>query len=121
MRFVECGLTEQERADAIAELDLLAAEAKAEDERQQFVLDQVKASFSENAYAELLEYIAECSSVHSFHITDTPEGHGQDDGAAWGKQFVNQTTNGGYTGDEFAGTVSIPLGNGKYFQFGYSM
>ena len=35
--------------------------------------------------------------------------------------WVNQTTDGGYTGDEFAGTVSVKISKDKYLQFSYSM
>ena len=35
--------------------------------------------------------------------------------------WVNQTTNGGYIGDEFAGTISIKIQDDKYFQFHYYM
>lgn len=35
--------------------------------------------------------------------------------------WVNQTTNGGYTGDSFAGTVSIKLKKGKFLELDYSM
>lgn len=56
-----------------------------------------------------------------YQIAGTPIGREQDEEGPWGKHFVNQTTNGGYTGDEYAGTVSIPLGDGRFFQFGYSM
>jgi hypothetical protein len=35
--------------------------------------------------------------------------------------WVNQTTNGGYTGDEFAGTICIEIGENEYLKYNYSM
>ena len=34
-------------------------------------------------------------------------------------EFCNQTTNGGYTGDEYAGELYYPLPNGKYMEISY--
>lgn len=35
-------------------------------------------------------------------------------------QYVNQTTNGGYTGDEFSGDLYFPLPDGKYMKVYYN-
>ncbi len=35
--------------------------------------------------------------------------------------YVNQTTNGGYEGDDFAGEVYIPLPDKTFLEFSYSM
>lgn len=34
--------------------------------------------------------------------------------------YVNQTVNGGYTGDEYSGTVTYPLPNGEFVKINYS-
>jgi len=36
-------------------------------------------------------------------------------------EYIKQTINGGYTGDEFAGTCAIKISDKEYFQFNYSM
>lgn len=36
-------------------------------------------------------------------------------------EYVNQTTNGGYTGDTFAGSVYIPITSSLYIHFEYWM
>ncbi len=35
--------------------------------------------------------------------------------------WVNQTTDGGYSGDSYAGTCDIKISEGKYLRFSYSM
>jgi hypothetical protein len=72
-------------------------------------------------YEVILGELKECSYTFDYKFAAIPRGHEQNDGASWGNTFVNQTTNGSHTGDEYAGTVSIPLGDGRFFQFGYSM
>lgn len=34
-------------------------------------------------------------------------------------EYINQTTNGGYTGDEFAGTIYFPLSDTQYLAMSY--
>ena len=76
---------------------------------------------SAEVFADIVEELTAGGYMFEYRIASAPKGREQDDGAAWGKHYVNQTTNGGFIGDDYAGTVSIPLGGGRYFQFVYSM
>ena len=59
---------------------------------------------------------------HSPTIVDEKKGDKQDTHYdIITEEWVNQTTNGGYTGDEFAGTVYFKLNNDKYLQISYNM
>ncbi|WP_298151153.1 hypothetical protein [Flavobacterium sp.] len=112
-------LTESDRR-LMAEHDAaLIEEERAEAEQKEAVLKAVQALVPVTVYAEILDELTD-GYTFDYTITATPLGKKQDDGAAWGPHFVNQTTNGGYTGDEYSGTVSIPLGDGRFFQFGYA-
>lgn len=83
------------------------------------VLNEVKELVSEEFYTDLIDYM--CNSYnHSFSITDEVGGEPQDEGLLF-TPFVYQSCNGGYTGDDFAGEIFIPLGNNKFFKFHYSM
>jgi hypothetical protein len=114
-------LTKQDRA-AMAETDaLLLAEQQAEGQKSCAVLAEVECVVSAEVYAAILAELMENSHTFDYKIAMAPIGREQDDDAPWGKHFVHQTTNGGYTGDDYAGTVSIPLGDGRFFQFGYAM
>lgn len=114
-------LTEQDRA-AMAGMDaLLLAEEQAEKQKRRAVLAEVESVVHANVYAAILSELADSSYTFDYKIAAAPIGREQDEGAAWGVHFVNQTTNGGHSGDEYSGTVSIPLGDGRFFQFGYSM
>ncbi|MYM92462.1 hypothetical protein [Duganella vulcania] len=107
---------------AMAGMDAqILAEERAEEQRRQQVLAEVKSLVSKEVYAEIICELTECCYTFGYEITAQPAGALQDNGAGWGQHYVNQTTNGGMSGDEYAGTVAIPVGEGRFFQFGYAM
>lgn len=68
-----------------------------------------------------------------YEIVDKPKGHKQEidieesnfdtipeEYSFLTHQYVNQTTNGGYTGDEFSGDLYFPLPDGKYMKVYYN-
>lgn len=114
----------------LSEEDLVAMRAadtammeheRAEEAKRQSVLAEVRGIVSAEVYAAIQEELADSGFTFDYQIAGTPIGQEQDEEAPWGKHFVNQTTNGGYSGDDYEGTVSIPLVDGRFFQFGYSM
>ncbi|MDH4602401.1 hypothetical protein [Pseudomonas syringae] len=100
-------------ADIARELDELHA-------ANQIVLDQVQAMVSPEAFKQITDTLCDSSYTHGYLIADQPMGEPQDDGFLLGDVYVDQTTNGGITGDEYAGTMSMPLTAGRYFQFCYA-
>jgi hypothetical protein len=102
--------------------ELIELERK-EDENKKNVLEYVKSQLNNDEYEDVL-FSIECSEyTYDYIITNKPKGNYQEesDFNALKGQWVNQTTNGGYLGDEFAGTISIQLNEKEYFQFSYSM
>lgn len=87
------------------------------------VLAIVSGKVSKGEYQDILVVIEESDHTFDYKIVSEPKGNYQSDEElkVLGGMWVNQTTNGGYTGDEFAGTISIELPNKEYFQFSYSM
>ena len=118
---VEFKISEADRAAMAAAGAAQIEHERAEEAKRQSVLEEVRRIVSDEVYSEIVAELTEDGYTFDYIIASAPIGREQDDGAAWGKHFVNQTTNGSYTGDEFAGTVSIPLGDGRFFQFDYSM
>lgn len=117
----EYEISEADRA-ALAGMDaLIMKEEQEEEQRRQAVLAEVKSVVSGQVYTEVLQEIEERCHAFDHQIAAEPVSEAQDDGASWGTTFVNQITNGGYTGDMFGGTLSIPLGDGRFPQFGCSM
>jgi len=114
-------LTEEDAAAMAGMEKQMMEEMTKESQRQQDVLAAIKEVVKPEVYDEIITEIQSDGYTFDFKIADAPIGTEQDDGASWGKHFVNQTTNGGFTGDEYAGTVSIPLGDGRFFQFSYTM
>jgi len=96
-------------------------DAELEKRRNGAVLAEVRSVVNDEVFCAIVSEIEDSSHVFDFKISDASVGRPQDDGAAWGLTYVYQSRNGGITGDDFAGTVSIPIGNGKFFSFGYAM
>lgn len=66
----------------------------------------------------------ECESCNEFKLVDKSCIKGNYQKEDWGyfdHIFVNQTTDGGYTGDEFAGYIYIPITKKLYLKSYYSM
>jgi len=89
-------------------------------EQSKNALEFAQKYLSEAASSELQSYLKE-SYFYDFKIVDSPIGTRQADDAAWGDTFINQVNGGGITGDECSGTFCIPLLNGQYLQFNYSV
>lgn len=92
-----------------------------EESNTKAVMSAVRAKVSPVVFAEIEEYIVESDHTHGYSIVTTPVGKPHDDGYSFGDVLIDQTMNGGYTGDSFAGTVCIPLGQGEFLKFHYSM
>lgn len=99
------------------------AEIKNQEIEEQKILDLVKLKVSEGTFKEIEYNLNESGYCFDFKIADEPIGKLQDceDYDFIEGVYVNQTTNGGYTGDEFAGTCSIKISENEYFQYSYSM
>lgn len=91
--------------------------------KNQRLLNAIKSVKGEAFHKELEEVIYSSEGIVGVaEIVKTPVGNYQDEGGElipgiW----VDQTTNGGYTGDEFAGTVCVKIDDRRYFKFNYSM
>lgn len=68
------------------------------------------------------DYIAECEMTSDFAIVDEHEGSREAcTGYAFRYVYLDQYSNGGYCGDDFAGWVWIPLPGAKFLKFHYAM
>lgn len=85
------------------------------------ILSKIESKVTKEQYEDILTAIKESEYTFNFKITDKPKGAFQDDYDHIDGIWVNQTTNGGWTGDEFAGTVSIKIQDDEYLEFEYSM
>lgn len=81
------------------------------------VLAQVKAMVTPEVFAQIMEELEEFGEVYDYAIVEQPAGQPQDNGFSLGDVYVDQSC--GLAGDDFSGTVAIPLPGGRYFQFGF--
>ncbi|MHD0644204.1 hypothetical protein ACYPKM_01040 [Pseudomonas aeruginosa] len=91
-----------------------------EGEQRTAVLNEVRALVTPEVFAEIEEAITDSEQTTRFEIVDQAVGEPQDDGYSF-QVYINQTLHGGHTGDDFAGTVCIPLPDGRFLKFEYSM
>lgn len=102
--------------------ELIALE-KQQGDKNRVLLDEILKEKGQPFYDDLQEVIYESDGITGVaEFVSQPVGNYQEEGydnipGIW----VNQTTNGGYTGDTFAGTVCVKINEEKYFKFHYSM
>lgn len=91
-------------------------------EKDKEILDLVKGMVSSEMYQEISIELLE-TYTYGYSISKFPVGEILDcDEYDYIESIhVNQTRNGGYTGDEFGGTCSIKIDEDKYLQFNYSV
>lgn len=106
--------------ECMAAYDQMHREMAEQRDQEKAVLDQVRAMVSPEAFGEIVDAISDSGHTHSYLIASAPLGEPQDDDFSLGDVYVDQTTNGGMSGDDFAGTMSMPLPDGRYFQFSYA-
>ena len=85
-------------------------------EKEEELLKSIKKEIFPKLYKYLMEHIEEYSSSY-FEIVEKPEGENQDEE---GYEFwVNQTVNGGYTGDDYQGYCYFELSEKRYLKWSY--
>jgi len=100
----------------------IAAKLKEIGRRERAVMRQVRGLVRRRVYADIVKYMHEDSDwVGDLRIDDTHGGKEVDlNEYAFKRAYIYQTVNGGYTGDDYAGHIWIPLNAGKYLHFHYS-
>lgn len=87
------------------------------DRHNQRILRAIRSVKGDRFYNFILREIEDSEGVDGrMRIESKPKGDKQDRNV-----WVNQTTNGGHTGDSFAGTVSVRLKKNKFLEWDYSM
>jgi len=85
-------------------------------------LAHVAAVVGDRKLQHIKEYIAECEMTSDFAIVGEHGGSREDcTGYAFRWVYLDQYSNGGYCGDDFAGWVWIPLPGAKFLKFHYAM
>jgi hypothetical protein len=100
--------------------DTIARDLEALHSENQGVLDQVQTLVSHDAFQQIKDTLCDSGYTHGYLITDQPHGEPQDDGFVLGEVYVDQPLKDGFTGDDYAGMMSMPLAAGGFFQFNYA-
>lgn len=85
-------------------------------------LDSIRKEKGDAWMDELKEYLEFEECYFSPRIVMNTKGNRQEvDGDLIKEEWVNQTTNGGVSGDDFAGTIYFKLSTNRYLCFNYEM
>lgn len=84
------------------------------------LLETVKGMVSPREFEAIEEELTEGYTC-LFELVDEPEGDPQCEDWEHGDRYVNQTCNGGITGDHYEGAVCVPVARGKWFKYRYSI
>jgi hypothetical protein len=91
-------------------------------EANNHILQGIEQSFGKEYLAAVIDCLKDGEASGGLKIVDMPKGDRQEENwEDFDHIFVNQTCNGGYTGDSFSGYFYIPLPDGKYLETYYSM
>ncbi len=115
------GLTKEQEKEMAESERILDEERMKEFEKDKKILKSVKKQVSSKLYKEIEYEIGESEGGFNFKIVDKPNGEYQNCNDDKIKVWVDQTMNGGYSGDSFAGSVYVELPNKKYLAWDYSM
>ncbi len=99
-------------------------EEKLENEKMHNALSVVEGKVSKEMFEDIKEYIKDCDNTSGFCFVSEPIGDYQEEGYQYEHiegVYVNQTTGGGFTGDEYAGTICIEISEGEFLKFEYNM
>ena len=92
-------------------------------EKDNKILEIVKSKVSNGVYLDILISIEMSENTYDYKLTKKSKGIFQieEEFECLKGCYVNQTTNGGCVGDDFARTVSIEIGKNEYFEYNYWM
>lgn len=85
------------------------------------MLARVRGLVRPRLYRNILDYLKESGITHSYAVVRDHGGKAQHDDYGFGWYYLKEHVSGGYTGDEYAGEIWIPLNSGYFFNFHYSM
>jgi len=115
------GMTKEEKAlETEARYETMRIEEAEEYAKQAKLMKRVKKRVTASWYQSVLDYMEDCEYTYEFSIVDTPTGTRQSEGYRFSYVYLDQYSNGGYSGDDFARVICIPIRGGLYLKFHYS-
>ena len=103
-------------------IEIMQSEAKEEQVKWEWVKMEVLKHKSIDWWNELKEYLQDKGAYFDPKIVNGYKGDSQVvEGEFIKKEWVHQTTNGGFSGDDYAGEIFFKISPTKYLSLGYSM
>ena len=91
-------------------------------EKNTFILNEIKGLVSDSYYKDISDYLVECENTDEYELclSDVVFGEFQKE-LDYSFSYVNISQTVGICGDDFSGTIFIPIVENKYFKFNYWM
>lgn len=116
-----CYMTKEElKIERLACEDAMREADKKENTKQAKILKRIKKRVSASWYQSIMDFIEDQDYMYDFSIIDKPVGNRQKENYRFAHAYINQYSNGGISGDDFAGQACLPIRGGLYFSFHYS-
>ena len=111
--------SEEDNAEIMEGMDEYHKELEEDNRRDSELMESVKKMVSKKVFKMIEEELEESEGGFGFEIVKEPMGENQKnkDSEFW----VNQTTNGGYSGDTYEGSCYFKIGENKYLRWNYAM
>jgi hypothetical protein len=93
-------------------------------EKRKLILDHIEDIVGKQYRQDVEACLDECESCGEFMLIDKTcikGSYQEEDWNSFDHIYVDQTTNGGYSGDEYAGHIYIPITKKLYLKSYYSM
>jgi hypothetical protein len=100
--------------------EAIRKEEALEYDKQAKILKRIKNRVSPSWFKAISDFLEDQEYAHDFSITDKPVGNRQKEDYRFAHSYIDQYSNGGYSGDDFAGQACLPIRGGLYFSFHYS-
>ena len=108
--------------DCIRADKALSIELENRYQQNQKVLNELKSICSETMFKDIEDYLVDCENTDSYDIKDELADYlfkQEEEHYEFKCAYIHQTV--GMAGDDYSGTIYIPIPNNKYFKFEYWM
>jgi hypothetical protein len=101
--------------------DEIKREADEQAKADKKVLTELRKLTSRYKVARLKEYLVECENTFKYEIVDKQRVYGSKQDEEYWFKYVWITQHTGYAGDDYSGTIFVPITDTQVFKFQYAM
>lgn len=99
--------------------DVMREEDEKINKQKNNILSEVKKLLTYYKFKKLNEFLDEVGDTFNYDLVSQSEVFGSKQTEQYWFKYIFITQHTGYCGDDFSGTIFIPLGDNKFFKFNY--